>query len=302
MCNSEFHIVCVDHKDVGRSNQIKDEWRKTWFDIPAVQRVLRWEEFKDDSLEHCTLVLVHRSALSHDDKELAKQVEVIEEKQKQLGASFSLGIVSAGSSAEHQIWNEGRICVLRTPFEAELSGLAHRIGVLFSEILEAKCNSERLVDAWETFDKADDCCESLMALSLLCQGYLASGALLDDRGSWNATSGIGRALRDMGWAADADDDKLVTSTAVADLKLAKPLALPGVDFWLSPFGEPDGDERSRVVNELRSNLEKEWKGELPECVDRLINDIEQTKDGGSVDMNVVVEAFLAFQERLEKAS
>ena len=302
MTNIPSRILCIDREVDSPEKTMPRKWRKDWNSLSPGVPTVSLDEFPKVPINATVLILVHQSVF-RDSEEMETGIAEICGSAEEWPVTC-VAVVSTGSH-DHSIQRSGRLCYLGTSFPQDLSHLRTRVNTLVEELPFAEGDEAKLVKCWEHFESAGRPSEHLISMSILCQGYLAAGALMDGSRSWNATSGIGQALRGMEWATpDADDESsLVASTAVADLKLVKPSALPGIEFWLSPFGEPEGHEWSGVVKELRSKLEKEWREDVPDVVDRLINDIDQTgKNGGSVDMDLVAEAFLAFQERLEKDS
>ena len=289
------YIVCIDHKDISPDNQIKDKWRKRWLEVDMVQRVMLWSEFENDPLSDCTLVLIHRSAMSYDDEEYRKQVYVVEQKLKGPN-TICVGVVSAGSSLKHSISHEGRFCILQTPFGIELSELANRIHVLFSEINEAYPDAEKLHRAWENFDKAGECSEFTLSLSLLCQGYLAQYALTNKANGGvniNGCCDVGKALYAMGWVEDESAKKV--SQAVNKLELDSEEPLQDIKFWTDPF-EGGKSIRSGIQCELPKSLPK-----IPDGVEDLVQAIEGKNISDSHFVSLVSRAFLDLSQLLKAA-
>ncbi len=117
--------------------------------------------------------------------------------------------------------------------------------------------------------------ESLSALSILCQGYLATNSKSEDKK-------VNEALDQMGWNKDIHPDISNKKSETQE-----------TSWWLEPFD-------NETVDAIIAKLKKEWHGgkdgEIPKSVTELLKRIEQDK---LQDPVIVANAYLAIAARLE---
>lgn len=177
------------------------------------------------------------------------------------------------------------------------------------------------VELWPEVLRPPRIIDTLVSLSILCQGYLGAFAMIKNRfGQHDSLSYVGRALIKMGWA-DVNEPKSITagpkelklSDSVSTLEMAEQFDLPNVEFWLAPFDlENTGSWETAVAN-LRKQLSEEIDGELPESVDQLLLEIKATISQGdkftesdrnenrTVDPCTVAKAYLDFFSEMKEA-
>ena len=145
------------------------------------------------------------------------------------------------------------------------------------------------------------------ALSILCQGYLATEAMCNSRCiKYQPSDDFGKALIGMGWAA-ANGDLLELSGEVVDLGLEVKDDLAGIGFWLEPFDPEKTRDWKTVLERLRSQLKFELKREIPEAISDLLCAIEIVvqSDGDAANSRIspaiVARAFLFFYQEAMQA-
>jgi hypothetical protein len=136
--------------------------------------------------------------------------------------------------------------------------------------------------------------EIIPALGILCQGYLAAGALSESQlASYDPSDAVGKALIGMGWAV-AYESSLLLSRYVAGLGLAVQDELPGIEYWLEPFDPKGTRDWRKVLDGLRKQLEDEFKKEVPEAVTELLGEIEmRIESGGDAESSMINPAVVA---------
>jgi hypothetical protein len=132
-----------------------------------------------------------------------------------------------------------------------------------------------------------------LALSILCQGFLADYALrnVSDGGGVDVKghSEIGMGLFKMGWVADAKAEKV--SDEVAALGLCSNDGVPEIDFWTGPFEGGDKSLREGIQSELPKN-----QTSIPSDVEALVKAIEEQR---APDVVVVAKAYDQISNLLE---
>ena len=167
--------------------------------------------------------------------------------------------------------------------------------------------------------------EYLLALFILCQGYLAQYAILSknrrsdggiDINNW---ADVGTALKAMGWVTDVEA-KFVSDIA-SGLDLTPADSLPNVDYWLSPFGgeasSPNDKKaqkeglrkglkmecrslREKVISKYNDKLQGCWSEDnLPTQIDSLVILIEKEDVSGDDFVCAVARAYLELNLLLE---
>ncbi len=286
-------LICIDYKND------QGDWQKNWTSLYDSTHVLTLQNAEKLDAE---LILIHQSAIGNFANFENQAFVDIREK-----TDACIGIVSTDGCSNSETSMDGKCYRLQTSFPKALDHLKGKVAGLIEELQdvekleEAKKTGARK-RAWARFDTTVLPNENLIALSFLCQGYLATGALKEGLEP-HAASDVGVALVEMGWAVEDDQDSSIlrASSSVSSLELKPSKELPKADYWLGAFGEPEDDSWSNVIAELEHSVKNEWgEDNLPEAASTLLKKIgESVSPKCSLDLNVVAEAFLVFQKRLK---
>jgi hypothetical protein len=290
-------LVCIDWKD-SRETSIEGQWQKDWGTALSKVTVMTIDEFLSAALESVVLVFVHESAI----RRVVRNDEQFLEELKKVRAKASVcnsfvGLVSAGKLCEKTIISDdSRYCLLSTPFPRYLGFLKDRIEQLISDLENAHCDSGKICDAWVRFDAADSFSDFTVALSVLCQGFLAQYALKNRiEGAGVDTKGyveLGNALKAIGWVEDEAAEQVSQTVVELDLDVGQPA--PDIAFWTDPF-EGSNSLRVGIQSELPKSLTQ-----LPD-IEKLINAIEQDTVNTEGFVDTVAKAYLELNKLLEAA-
>jgi len=297
-------IICVDWKDE-REDRREEPWRKKWEQLGSDVKVVELTGFENVSLDDVTLILIHRSVFSHNfDKDLGKfKSDHLDRIQG------CVGVVTTGSGQEHVVTDEGSVCLVSTPFPPELGELATKVRTLKEELAAALKETDKqrrckqLTAAWDTFDMRCGAKETLSALAILCQGFLAVHAVFDDEaGCWRYPDVL-PALERLGWVSKnaAEEYEVVPDMAQFDIA-DKRSEVRNVDsYWLNVFREERSETSISTIERLREGLKKEWSSDVGPC-DTVKKLLDRLEDGSLDDddaPNAVAEAFCAVADQLD---
>jgi len=153
--------------------------------------------------------------------------------------------------------------------------------------------------------------ESLSALSLLCQGYLATNSkLADDIDSDNDP--VNEALTKMGWNAFKNSGDYAAIVYADLLTKEKAEKTQDTNWWLSSFDKRaetaenleqalDDKIRKAIVKEISNKVQKEWGEQDPNiCHKDVCNFFIELEKETIENPDIVARAYLAISKRLEK--
>lgn len=129
----------------------------------------------------------------------------------------------------------------------------------------------------------------LSALSILCQGYLAVRASVDN----SFTSPVTEALRLMNW------DNSQHESIVSENLHRKQQRVQEVNWWLKIFNEQSSHKSvAEQVDEIEVELKREWNSGIHEFspVANLLNDLKT----GTIKPDLVANAYIAIANKLNE--
>ena len=146
--------------------------------------------------------------------------------------------------------------------------------------------------------------QTIISLLILCQGYLAVGSEILGEAKWQDDENFAKALLRMGWLVlDKSDPSIYKlNPAVESLDLGSHEELPGIEYWIEPFQDAQSSELQATAKHLAELIDLEWKGSPPSGITNLTDRIKAiaNEKSGTVELEIVARAYLAFQEQLEK--
>ena len=282
---SEEMLVCIDYRD----NQ--KDWQKNWSELGECARTVTIETAEHrETLQGAVLVFVHAS---NEDVTRAKVDALLTQFDGCIG-----GVSAGGLTGE--VTHEGRLCKVKTKFPRELRALKPSVDELIADlsvalkISEPKDRENALVRAWHRFDQEEQGIDTLAAVAILCQGYLAINAEESEKDEWGPRE-IRPALEQMGWPKAMEDDAV--RGLLRDDLLDQRDDVAKADWWLDVF-KLKGNVATQVKT-LRDKLKEEWN----ECSDpQLPDEITQLLDGlaeGTLNASAVVaDAYCKIAKKL----
>jgi hypothetical protein len=298
-------LVCVDYRDD------KKRWQKNWEDL-GEPIIMTLDDIKADRLpKAAVLVLLHQSAVDNFKDEFASTKSAILSRD-----TAFLGVVSAGPEQEHVVTDDGRVCMVSTPFFKELSQLAPKVQTLEKRLTTALHESDpqrrisKLTEAWDDFDAQPGMKETLSALAILCQGYLAVYTThFGNTKPWTTNDNVLRALRKMGCVSENSVD---VRSYVKDLGISQDVdSVSNQTYWLGVFGEySDAQAIQGTCERVRSAVMAEWGGKDDEGVakfclsfDKLVERLEGLANAETAfdpdASTIVADMYCAIATRLE---
>lgn len=136
--------------------------------------------------------------------------------------------------------------------------------------------------------------DTLVALAVLCQGYLATSALRDPNGGDWGPPAIAPALKALGWDSllteRGDEVRKLLDTARESIRAGKSPNPTGSKWWLSVLGD---------LESLRKAAREEWTRDgrpVSGALERLLDDLGKSE----VPPQTVCDLFLALCKRLDR--
>ncbi|RJP49274.1 MAG: hypothetical protein C4586_07650 [Anaerolineaceae bacterium] len=254
-------LTCVDNTENGK-------WQKQWETLCSRVRILTPAEAEQCSFMQRDVLLLHRSVFLTR----AKLNEFVQSIIKRWG-NHCVAVVSSGG-CPYEVSDDGRVSFLRTPFpnSTSLSYMAGRISKLMLALGEARAASggnqkSCFLKAWEEFDRTVEH-SALIALAILCQGYLVARGRADLLYEGASTTSL-RPLT----------NRQRIAQVVTEAK-----------WWLEPF---DG------IN-LKEEVAKECNGPIPKHVETLLSRIEARINLDNQDDDTVANALRETRNALKQ--